>query len=99
MLLRTIRGASVDFTKEVATALHLPMFRHFTKPLHAGGFDADVGVEAAGDGAVDDGLLLLPQQLDQLLLGADVALDPPVSVIQEPNYGGLLGKGWEGQPH
>ena len=34
-------------------------------------FEADVGVEAAGDGAVDDGLLLLLQQLDQLLLGAD----------------------------
>ena len=38
---------------------HLPMLRHLAEPLDAGGLEADVGVEAAGDGLVDDGLLLL----------------------------------------
>src|SRR5581483_8626741 len=70
----------------------LPMFRHIAQPLHAGGFEADVGVEAAGDGAVDDGLLLLLQQLDQLLLGADVPPNPPVRVVEEADDGGLFGK-------
>ena len=60
---------------------HLPMLRHVPQPLHAGGLEADGGVEAAGDGAVDDGLLLFLQQVDQLLLGADVAADPPVRMV------------------
>ena len=72
------------------------MLRHVAQPLDAGGLEADVGVEAAGDGAVDDGLLLLLQQLDQLLLGADVAPDPPVRVVEEADDGGLFGEGWEG---
>ena len=55
----------------------------------------DGGVEAAGDGAVDDGLLLLLQQLDQLLLGADVASDAPVRVVEEADDGGLFGEGWK----
>ena len=71
------------------------MLRHVPQPLHAGGLEADVGVEAAGDGAVDDGLLLLLQQLDQLLLGADVAPDAPVRVVEEAGDGGLLGEGRE----
>ena len=71
------------------------MLRHVPKPLHTGGFEADVGVEAAGDGAVNDGLLLLLQQLDQLLLGADVAPDPPVRVVEEPDDGGLFGERWD----
>ena len=71
------------------------MLRHVAQPLHAGGLEADVGVEAAGDGAVDDGLLLLLQQLDQLLLGADVAPDPPVHVVEEADDGGLFGEGWD----
>ena len=48
------------------------MLRHVAEPLDAGGLEADVGVEAAGDGLVDDGLLLLLQQRDELPLGADV---------------------------
>lgn len=48
------------------------MLRHVSKPLHARGLEADVGVEAPSDSTVDDSLLLFLQQLDQLLLGADV---------------------------
>ena len=49
---------------------NVPMLRHVAQPLHAGGSEGDVGVEAAGDGAVDDGLLLLLQQADEPLLGS-----------------------------
>ena len=51
------------------------MRRDVAEPVDAGGFEGDVGVEAAGDGAVDDGLPLLLQQRDELLLGGDVAAD------------------------
>lgn len=44
------------------------MLRHIPQPLHARVFEADVRVETAGDGAVDNGLFLLIQQVDQLLL-------------------------------
>ena len=40
-------------------------------------------IDLARDRLVDDGLLLLLQQRDQLLLGADVAPDPPVGVVEE----------------
>ncbi len=71
------------------------MVRHVPQPLHAGGLEADAGVEAAGDGAVDDGLLLLLQQLDQLLLGANVAPDASVCVVEEADDGGLFRKRWK----
>ena len=74
---------------------HFPMLRYIAQPLHAGGLEADVRVEAAGNGAVDDGLLLLLQQLDQLLLGADVAADLAVGVAEEADDGGLFGEGRE----
>jgi len=67
------------------------MLRDIPEPGDAGWFQRDGGVEATGDGAVDDGLLLLLQQLDQLLLGADVAPDPPVRVVEEADDRGLLG--------
>ena len=46
----------------------LPVLRHVAQPLDAGGLEADVGIEAAGDGPVDDGLLLLLQQRMSLRL-------------------------------
>ena len=67
------------------------------EPLDAGGLEADVGVEAAGDGAVDDGLPLLLQQRDELLLGADVAADAVVDVVEVSDDGALFGEGWEGE--
>ena len=59
-----------------------PMRRHVPEPLHAGGLVGRVGpagadVHLARHGLVDNGLLLLLQQRDQLLLGADVAPNAP----------------------
>ena len=78
------------------------MIGHFRKPLHAGGLVGRVGpagadVDPARDGAVDEDLLLLLQQLDQLLLGADIAPDAPVGVVEIADDGGLLGEGGRGQ--
>ena len=74
------------------------MLRNVAEPLDAGGLEADVGVKAAGDGLVDDGLPLLLQQRDKPPLGGDVPPDAPVNVVQVPHDGALLGEGWEGQP-
>ena len=74
----------------------VPMLRHIAEPLDARGFEAHVGVEAAGDGPVDDGLLLLLQQRDELPLGGDMAPDAPVHVVQVPDHGALFGEGREG---
>src|SRR5581483_1649811 len=84
-----------SFPKYALNTSHLPVFRHVAQPLHAGGFETNVGVEAAGDGAVDDRLLLLLQQLDQLLLRADVPPNPPVLVVEKTDDGGLFGEGWD----
>ena len=78
------------------------MRRHVAQPLDAGGLVGRVGlagadVDLAGDGLVDDGLLLLLQQRTQLLLGADVAPDAPVGVVEEADDGGLFGEGREGR--
>ena len=74
------------------------MRRHLAQPLHAGGLVSRVGlagahVDLAGDGLVDEGLLLLLQQRHQLLLDAEVALDAPVGVVEEADDGGLFGRG------
>ncbi|MCY4528443.1 MAG: hypothetical protein OXD46_05355, partial [Chloroflexi bacterium] len=47
-------------------------------------------------GAVDDGLPLLLQQGDEPLLGADVAADAVVDVVEVADDGALFGEGWEG---
>ncbi len=75
------------------------MRRHL-KPLHAGGLVGLVrlpgaNVDLARDGLVDDGLLLLLQQRNQLLLRADVAPDAPVGVVEEAHDGGLFREGWQ----
>ena len=68
-----------------------PMCWQVPEPLYAGGLEADVGFEAASHGAVDDDLLLLLQQLDQLLLGADVLADASVCTVEESDNGSLFG--------
>ena len=44
---------------------------NIAEPIDAGGCEGGVGIEAAGDGVVDDCLLLFIQQRDQPLLRAD----------------------------
>jgi hypothetical protein len=74
---------------------HLPMLRNVAEPGDAGGFEGDGGVEAAGDGAVDDGLLLLVEQRDHLPLRPDRPLQPPVRPVQKPHNRRLLvGRGF-----
>jgi hypothetical protein len=55
---------------------------HFAEPVETGGLEADGGVDPSGDSAVDDQLSLLLQQLDQPLLGADVAADAAAQVVE-----------------
>jgi hypothetical protein len=50
---------------------HLPPLGHIAEQVDAGGFEFDVRIEAEGDGAVDDRLLLLVQKRDDPLLCAD----------------------------
>lgn len=66
------------------------MLWHIPQPLDAGRLEAHIGIEAAGDGAMDDGLLLLLEQPDQLLLGRNGPPDAPVRVIEKAHDGGLL---------
>ena len=76
------------------------MLRHVPEPLHAGGLVGRVGLAGAGvllarHGLVDEGLLLLLQQRDQRLLGADIAPDAPMGVVEESDDGGLFREGWK----
>jgi hypothetical protein len=77
------------------------MLRHLAQPRDAGVFVGRIGlagadVDLAGDGLVDEGLPVFFEQLDQLLLGADGAPNPPVHVIEEADNGGLFGEGRKG---
>ena len=61
------------------------MLRHIPEPGDTGGFEFDVGVKSSGDGAVDDGLLLLVEQRDDLLTISHVVtkpLDRALALIQ-----------------
>src|SRR5262245_34157353 len=91
--------AIYDSGNDTAQGHHPPMLRHISQPLRARGLEADVGIETTGDGAMDDGLPLLLQQLDQLLFGADVALDPAVHVTEEINDCNLFLNRWNRRRH
>lgn len=74
------------------------MRRYLSESVHTGVLVRRVGpagadVDLDGDSAVDEGLLVLLQEFNQLLLGADVAPYPPVHVIEEADDGGLFGEG------
>src|SRR6266446_5678004 len=68
----------------------LPVPWYLAGPLNTRGLEGDGGVEAAGDGVVDDGLLLLVEQRDHLPLRADRPLQPPVRPVQKPHNRRLL---------
>ena len=73
---------------------NLPVLWHVPQPLHPRVLEPDVGIQAPGDGLVDQCLPLLLQQGDEPLLAGDVALDLLVGVVEEPDDGGLFFGRW-----
>ena len=76
------------------------MLRYLSQPIYTGILVRRVGfpgpnIDLARDGLVDDGLLLLLQQFDQLLLGADVAPDTPVGMVEKTDDRSLLRDWWK----
>ena len=60
------------------------------EPRNAGGLKRNVGIEATGDGAMNNGLLLFDEQRDYFLLRPNESVYPPVCVVEKPHDGGLL---------
>ena len=86
-----------SFKRSSQQSYNVPLLWNILEPLDAGGLVGRVGlasadVDPARDGLVDDGLLLLLQQRDQLLLGTDVPPNAPVRMVEEAHDGDLLGK-------
>ncbi len=59
------------------------------EPVHARRLAGRVGVEADGDGAMNDGLFLLVQEFDQAAFGLDKTVYAAVGVF-EKTYNGVL---------
>src|SRR5882724_10760351 len=80
-------------TNQAACSLywhHVPMPRNIPEPADAGGFERDGWVEAAGHGALDDGLLLLVEQRDHLPFRPDRQLQLAVRPAQKSDNRRLL---------
>ncbi len=73
-----------------AIQLVAAFFERIDQPLHAGWLDGNPGVRAAGEGAMDNGRLLLILQFDLTLLGVDVAADASVCLVVEEDDGCLF---------
>ena len=91
---------SPQYLRNLLHTQNVPKCWHVPQPLDAGGLVGRIGlagadVDSARDGLVDDGLLLLLQQRDQLLLSADVAPNSAVGMVEEANDGVLFGERWE----
>lgn len=71
------------------------MFRNLSEPWDAGVFEFDIGIEPAGDGAMDDGLFLFVEQGDGFALCPDRPVKPVVGPVEETDDGGLLGGWWD----
>ena len=71
------------------------MFRDVAEQLDAGGFEGDVRIEAARDGAMDDRPPIFLQEVDQPFFRRYVAVDFPANVVQVGRYRRLFTKGWE----
>ena len=96
MLFGALLRSFVNLAKDIPSTSYRPMLRNVPQPFHARRLvgrkgPAGADVDLARNGLVDDGLLLLLQQRDQLLLGADVAPDAPVGVVEEADDGSLFG--------
>src|SRR5450756_2321417 len=76
---------STRYSCQELETLERPMLRYVAQPRDARGFEAHAGVQAARDGPLDDGLLLLRQQLDQLLPRTEGVRHLLVSMIQVPH--------------
>ena len=71
------------------------MLRHIPQPRHSRRLEPHVRIKATRHRLLDDGLLLLVEQRDQPLLGAYIAADAAVGVVEVTDDGGLFGEGWE----
>ena len=73
------------------------MPRHLPQPLSPGVLVGRIGlactdIDPARKTLMEDRLLMFLKKLDQPFLGADVAPDTPVGVVQEAGNGGLFGE-------
>ena len=76
---------------EMFNLCSLPMQRNLPQPVDARLLERHVGIKAAGHGLLNEGLLLLLEQLDEPLLRADIASRHPVNVGEEGGDGALFG--------
>jgi hypothetical protein len=66
------------------------MRRNIAQPANAGGFEADVRVETAGDSVLNDRLLLLFEELDEPLFRTDQPSCQRAVSVEEANNQPLL---------
>ncbi len=83
---------------------NIPMRRNLPQPLHPGILVSRVrfacaNVDTARYRLLNNGFFLLLQQRDKFLFRVDMALNPPLDVIEESDDGDLFGEGWNGKPH
>src|SRR6266536_745677 len=67
-----------------------PVLQHTCEPRQSRRLERHIGLETLCHSAMDYGLDLLFQELDQLLFPADVAPDPSIYVVDVANNGILL---------
>ena len=75
--------AGLDQRGKVAQFDRRPFGRNFRQPFDAGGFEFGVGVEASGDGAVDEDGFLLVEEFDLALLLGNQGVDLRRFLIEE----------------
>ncbi|MDZ7808542.1 MAG: hypothetical protein U5K71_15730 [Gracilimonas sp.] len=71
------------------------MLRNISDPIYTAGFEGNIGIEAAGDGFVDENLPTFFQQLNLLLLDLNRLINLLRFPIQEIGNGGLFLLGME----
>ena len=99
-----VRDSIFHLTESSFQRKYLPLLWHISQPLYAGGFIGRIGltgsdIDPTCHGLMDDSLFLFLQQRDLLPLGANVAPDASVGVVEEANDGSLFWEGGNWQPH